>query len=125
VQPDHPDDRLDAVRRRFAAALEGKIDDTYVELPNLSGAGAGAVDAVAAAYRRIHGICGVGAAVGFPATGRAAKVAEEALIGAYRGQRGLMAVELKRLAKALGHLAIAAQAELRSASTPSTSGIEG
>jgi chemotaxis protein histidine kinase CheA len=124
VQPDHFDDRLDAVRKRFASSLESKINDTRAELPSLVDTGAGAIDAVANAYRRIHGICGVGGAVGFAATGRAAKDVEDALIAAYRAQRGLEAAEMARLEKALGALAAAAQAELRTAS-PSKSNAEG
>jgi len=119
VQPDHFHDRLDAVRKRFASSLAGKIEETCVELPKLAGDGAEVVDAVAACYRRIHGICGVGGAVGFPATGRAAKDAEDVLIGAFRGRRGLAAAEVVRLEKTLAALAAAAQAELRSTSRQS------
>jgi hypothetical protein len=124
VQPDHFNDRLEAVRKRFASGLEGKINDTYAELPRLS-SGAHAFDTVSNAYRRIHGICGVGRAVGFADTGRAAKDVEDVLIAAYRGQRGLSAGEMARLEATLGALAAAAQAELRSASTPSASKNEG
>ena len=120
VQSDHFSERLDVVRKRFASSLEGKISDTYAELPCMSDAGANAVDAVANAYRRIHGICGVGRTVGFAATGRAAKTVEDVLIGAYRGGRGLAATEMARLEQTLGFLAAAAQTELRSTSTPST-----
>jgi len=119
--PDHFTDRLDVVRRRFASSLESKIKDTHAELANLSDGRANAVDVVANAYRRIHGICGVGGAVGFAATGRAAKDVENVLIGAYRDRRGLAAAEISRLEKMLGILAAAAQAELSSSSTPSTS----
>jgi hypothetical protein len=121
VQPDYFNDRLDAVRKRFAGSLEGKISDTYAELPSLSDTGASAVAAVANTYRRIHGICGVGRTVGSPASGRAAKELEDMLIGTYRGQRGLEAVEMTNLKTALGVLATAAQAELRSSAVPSSS----
>ena len=97
MQPDPFHDRLEAVRRRFASSLECKIKDTLAELPNLSGDGEAVVDAVAASYRRIHGICGVGAAVGFAVTGRAAKDVEDVLIGAFRARRGLAADEVARL----------------------------
>jgi hypothetical protein len=115
VQPDHFSDRLEVVRKRFASSLEGKINDTYADLPHLSDGGTNAIDALANAYRRIHGICGVGRAVGFAATGLAAKDVEDVLIAAYRGQRGLSTGEIARLEKALGALAAAAQAELRRA----------
>jgi hypothetical protein len=125
VQPDYFNDRLDAVRKRFASSLEGKISDTYAELPGLLDTDANAVTAVANTYRRIHGICGVGRTVGFPASGQAAKDVEDVLIDAYRGQRGLEAVEMTNLEKALGVLAAAAQAELRSSAMPSSSKHEG
>jgi hypothetical protein len=125
VQPDHFNDRLEVVRKRFASSLEGKINDTYAELPHLSDGGAQAFDALSNAYRRIHGICGVGKAVGFAQTGRAAKDVEDVLIAAYRGQRGLVAGEMTRLEQTLGALAAAAQAELRAAATPSSAKSEG
>jgi hypothetical protein len=125
VQPDQFSERLDAIRIRFASALEDKIKDTYAELPHLSEAGVDVVNVVANAYRRIHGICGVGPMVGFGATGRAAKAVEGVLIDAYRSQRGLTAAETTRLEQTLGLLAAAAQAELRSNSTHSTSKSEG
>lgn len=118
MQPDQFQNRLDVVRKRFASSLEGKIKDTYAELPSLSEGDAHAVDAVSSAYRRIHGICGIGRAVGFAATGRAAKDVEDVLVAAYRGQRGLAAQELTRLEATLQALAAAAQAELRSAAAP-------
>jgi hypothetical protein len=112
--PDQFSDRLDIVRKRFASSLESKIKDMNAELPNFSDGCVNAVDAVANAYRRIHGICGVGGTVGFAATGRAAKDVEEVLIGAYRDHRGLAAAEISRLEKMLGALAVVAQAELNS-----------
>jgi chemotaxis protein histidine kinase CheA len=125
VQPDQFSERLDAIRIRFASALEGKIKDTYAELPHLSEAGVDAVNVVANAYRRIHGICGVGPMVGFAATGRAARAVEDVLIDAYRSQRGLTAAETARLEQTFGLLAAAAWAELRSNSAHSTSKSEG
>jgi chemotaxis protein histidine kinase CheA len=112
--PDQFNDRLDAVRRRFASSLESNIKDIDAELPNLSDGCVNAVDVVANAYRRIHGISGVGGAIGFAATSRAAKDVENVLIGAYRDQRGLAAAEISRLEKMLGALAVVARAELSS-----------
>jgi hypothetical protein len=121
VLPDHFNDRLAVVRNRFALSLESKIGDTHAELSSFAADGADAIDAVVNAYRRIHGICGVGGAVGFAATSRAAKDVEDVLIGAYRGRRGLAPPELAHLERALCVLADTAQAELRSASAPSIS----
>jgi chemotaxis protein histidine kinase CheA len=121
VQPDHFSDRLDVVRRRFAASLEGKIIEIYAELPILSSGDTSAVDAVANVYRRVHGMCGVGAAVGFADTGRAAKRVEDVLISAYRAQRGLAAAEMEHLKTELAVLASAAQVELHTTSESSDS----
>lgn len=121
MQPEQFRNRLDAVRQRFASSLEGKIQDTVAELPLLCGDGDSVIDAVAASYRRIHDICGVGAAVGFAVTGRAAKHAEDVLVGAFRGRRGLGADELSRLEQALDALAAAAAGELRSAGAAAAS----
>jgi hypothetical protein len=113
-EQDHFKDRLGVVRKRFARSLENKINDTQAEVPSLLEGHADAVEAVANAYRRIHGICGVGGAVGFPATGRAAKNVEDVLIVAYRAQRGLGAAEIMNLQTALSVLTAIAEKELHS-----------
>jgi chemotaxis protein histidine kinase CheA len=113
-QPDLFHNRLEAVRQRFASSLAGKIQDTRSQLTYLSGEADGVVDAVAATYRLIHGICGIGAAVGFASTGRAAKDVEDVLVGAYREHRGLAAEEVVRLVARLDALSAAAEAELGS-----------
>jgi chemotaxis protein histidine kinase CheA len=125
VQPDIFHDRLEAVRQRFASSLSGKIQDTRSQLTNLSGETDGVVDAVAATYRLIHGICGIGAAVGFASTGRAAKDVEDVLVGAYREHRGLSAEEVVRLVARLDALSAAAEAELGSVEPRQTAKQEG
>jgi chemotaxis protein histidine kinase CheA len=105
-------DRLDAVRNKFASSLESKINGFRAELPQLSGVGTSALEAVVSVYRGVHAICGIAGSVGFPETGREAKKVEDALIGAYRGQRALAAAELTPLGEALGVLAAVAQKEL-------------
>jgi hypothetical protein len=108
--------RLAAVRRRFASGLADKIAATYAAIPSLAGDAAGAVAAVAESYRRIHGICGVGASVGFVTTGHAARQVEAVLLPPFRGNRGLNADELARLERGLGALSAAAQTELQTIS---------
>jgi hypothetical protein len=124
VRIDQFHDRLAAVRKRFASSLMDKINETSAVLPDLGGHGAEVVEAVAASYRRIHGICGVGGAVGFPATGLAAKRVEDGLIAAYRARRGLAAEEVADLENTLAALSAAAQAELALPDPPSTNTIE-
>jgi hypothetical protein len=118
---DQFNDRLEAVRKRFASSLESNIKDIDADLPNFSDGCVNAVDVVANAYRRIHGISGVGGAIGFAATSRAAKDVEEVLVGPYRDHRGLAAAEISRLEKMLGALAIVATAELNSSCASSVS----
>jgi len=105
-------DRLDAVRNKFASSLGNKIEGFCAELPQLSGVDGSAVDAVVSVYRSVHAICGIAGSVGFPETGREAKKVEDVLLGAYRGQRALADAELTHLSKALGVLAAVAQKEL-------------
>jgi hypothetical protein len=105
-------ERLARVRHRFASTLEGKITDTCVALPNLMGDNAQVVDALGEAYRRIHSIAGIGKAVGFSATGRAARAVENTLLPAHSAGRGLKAAEVAALTKQLQLLRAAAQHEL-------------
>jgi hypothetical protein len=113
VSEDRFNERLAAVRQRFASALAGKITDTYAAIPNLTGDKAGAVEAVAETYRRVHGICGVGPSVGFVMTGDAARNVEAILLPPFRAKRGLNAEEVARLERTLGALWDAARAELQ------------
>lgn len=106
-------DRLAKVRHRFAASVEGKIDDTYRAFPQLVG-DAAVPDVVAETYRRIHGICGVAETVGFTETGRAARKLDTILFVAYQARRGLNAGEMTPAQKALHGLREAARLELQS-----------
>jgi chemotaxis protein histidine kinase CheA len=110
-------ERLAQVRRRFASTLERKIEDTYGALPNLTGDGPKAVDALGETYRRIHSIAGIGKAVGFAATGRAARDVENVLLQAHFAKRGLQSDEMAALEQQLHQLRDAAQRELDLAST--------
>jgi chemotaxis protein histidine kinase CheA len=104
-------DRLGRVRRRFVAALQGRIDDTEAAIPKLDGGAATAAAAVGEAYRCMHGIVGVGPTVGFPATGRAAHDVEGVLAPAQNERRGLSAEEISRLRERLLDLRAAAERE--------------
>jgi hypothetical protein len=106
-------ERLAKVRHRFVSGLESKIEGAYAAVPKLSGAAPAAVEAVDAAYRRLHGIVGVGPTVGFPATGQAARSAEHALMAAQHEKRGLAPEEIALLNKALLGLREAATRELQ------------
>jgi HPt (histidine-containing phosphotransfer) domain-containing protein len=61
----------------------------------------------------LHSIYGVGATVGFAATGQAAHAAEAALMQAYLEKRGLTGTEVQNLKRALVRLREVAASELR------------
>jgi chemotaxis protein histidine kinase CheA len=110
------------VRQRFMASLPAKIDDTCAELPKLSGEAAPTAEAVAAvaeAYRRMHGIVGVGRTVGFPATGSAAHDVEDVLRPPYYAGRALTADEISLLKNTLQTLRTVAARELQTFHSPS------
>lgn len=109
--------RLALVRQRFVSTLESKIEDTYADLPKLSSDGRGVAETLDETYRRIHGIVAVGATVGFPATGKAARMVENVLLGPHQAARALAANELAALKKALHALRQTAEQELQATFT--------
>jgi len=102
------------VRQRFVSTLAAKIDETCAELTKFGGEAGPATAAVAEAYRRMHGIVGIGRTVGFPATGSAAHDVEDVLRPPYRAGRGLSADELSVLKVTLQALREVAARELHS-----------
>jgi hypothetical protein len=109
--------RLARVRQRFVSTLEGKIEDTYADLPKLSGSDRGVTDTLDETYRRIHGIVAVGPTVGFAATGRAARTVENVLLEPHQAARALLPNEVATLKKALHVLRQTAQQELQTTYT--------
>lgn len=107
-------DRVAKVRQRFVLTLPTKIDETCAALPQLGGAEAAAIEAVANAYRCMHGIVGIGRTVGFPAIGNAARDAEDILRPPYHAGRALTADEIPLLEKSLQALREIAARELQS-----------
>ena len=107
-------EHLVRVRDRFATSLTGKIDETSAAIPRLSAAAPAAVTALEEAYSYIHGMVGVGRAVGFPATGKAAHDVEDVLRAARQEGRGLTAAETAELIKTMQTLREVAAHELQS-----------
>ena len=101
------------VRHRFATALESKIQSTIVSTDHMTRNEDCAVSSITESYRRLHSIHGVGATVGFAATGAAAHDAEATLMEAYLEKRGLTEHEFVSLRNALARLQDAATSELR------------
>ena len=110
-------ERLAKVRHRFASTLESKIKDTFGALPRLTGDDAAVLDVVGETYRRIHSIAGIGKAVGFAATGNAARDVENVLLPAHFAGRGLKSDEIAALKRQLQRLHDAALRELDLAAT--------
>jgi chemotaxis protein histidine kinase CheA len=107
-------ERLARVRNRFAATLEGKIDDACAAISRLAGTEPTAAAVLAETYRNMHGIVGVGPTVGFPASGQAALKVEDVLRLPQQQQRGLNVNEVTSLTKNLQALREAAARELQS-----------
>lgn len=105
--------RIARVRHRFATTLASKIENTMACADRISRNDGGVTKLVTDCYRHLHSIYGVGAAVGFAATGEAAHAAEAALLQAYQQKRGLTDAEVLRLKRALAQLRDAAASELR------------
>jgi chemotaxis protein histidine kinase CheA len=106
-------ERLARVRERYVSTIEGKIDDTYADLPKLVGDGPTVATMLEETYRRIHGIVGIGLTVGFAATGKAAKRVENVLLEPHRATRGLGPNEVNALRKALDVLRDTVHRDLR------------
>ena len=81
--------RIARVRHRFATTLENNIESTMVSVDRISRNQGSAIQHVSDSYRHLHRIYGLGATVGFAATGEAAHAAEAALMQAYYEKRGL------------------------------------
>ena len=106
-------ERFAAVRQRFAANLDARIDEIENTVPRL-GTG-GTLDALALAHRRAHDLCGVGPTMGFVITGQAARSVEQLLLAAVKAQRTLTDDELVRLREGIAQLRAAAAAEVHPA----------
>ena len=110
-------ERLDRVRRRYVSTIESKIEDTYADLSKLVGDDPGVATTLDETYRRIHGIVGIGLAVGFAATGKAAKTVENVLFEPHRAARGLGPNEVDALKQALDVLRDTVQRDLLTITT--------
>jgi len=110
------ENRLDEIRQRFASKLDAKFKETDEALPLLSGSGSVSLDAVGAAYRRFHEICGTGRTLGFNRLGEAAGRAEAVLLEPYQTHRALTDQEVTALKQSLEQLRAAAATELQSQS---------
>lgn len=105
--------RIEVVRKRFAAKFAARMREVVADLSRMTGEGAAPAGIAANAYRWLHEICGIASTIGFESTGRSARPCDTLLVGPYRAQRGLSAVELAQLTELLCSLRLAAQAEMQ------------
>lgn len=103
-------DRLAQLRRRFAAALPQRIDDSVSALPRLISADA--IDTLVIVHRKLHEMCGIAPTIGFPVVGKAARAAETVLREPADNKRPLTTDESCKLRGKLQWLRAAAQMEL-------------
>ena len=106
--------RLELVRKRFAAKLAGRIDDIDASLPELTGTGDEIGKSVYSTHRKVHDLCGIGPTLGFHSTGKAARTCERILLQPSRDQRGLTEQELAQLKEGLAALRATAMDEIHS-----------
>ena len=106
-------ERLAAVRQRFVAKLDARLDEIEATVPQLSQTGS--TEALARAHRRAHDLCGVGPTMGFIATGKAARTVEQLLLAPLKGDRMLTGDEVAQLRCDLAALRSIATAETRPA----------
>lgn len=106
--------RMAQIRARFAGRLGDQIRQTEEALPRMRGDGSDAVEAVEAAYRRFHDICGMASTVNFTVTGRAAQGLDAILVVAFRAQRGLTEAEFTDATAGLDAVRAAANIEIQS-----------
>lgn len=105
-------ERFTEVRNRFAAKLDGRLQEIDALIPALAGAGADVTEKVAHAHRRIHDLCGLSPTVGYPAVGSAARGVEKVLRAPLKAARGLTGDELVTLRDKLDSLRAAARSEI-------------
>lgn len=102
-------DRIAAVRQRFSARLDARIDGIEAATP-----GHGEVDPgiLVQAHRDAHHLCGVGATLGYFETGRVARSIEQMLIAAVKSERTLTNDEISYLRDGIALLRSTASAEM-------------
>jgi HPt (histidine-containing phosphotransfer) domain-containing protein len=105
-------ERVAAVRQRFAGKLDARINVIASAVPQPGGGG---LDALVLAHREAHGLCGVGATLGFVGTGKAARSIEQLLLAAVKGERTLTDDEIPRLREGIALLRSTATAEMHPA----------
>jgi chemotaxis protein histidine kinase CheA len=103
------EERMAAVRQRFVAKLDARIDEIDLAIPQLGREGG--LDALKVVHRNAHGLCGIGPTLGFVETGKAARSIERLLLVAVKAERTLTADETTRVREGVALLRSTATAE--------------
>ena len=106
-------ERVAAVRQRFVAKLDARIDVIASAMPQ-PGCTDG-LEPLVLAHREAHGLCGVGETLGFVGTGKAARSIERLMLAAVKAERTLTDDEIPRLREGIALLRSTALAEMRPA----------
>ena len=102
-------ERFAAVRARFAAKLDSRIDEIETAMQEFTRDRA--AETLARAHRRAHDLCGVGPTMGFVATGSAARAIEQVMLAAIKANRPLSDDEFEKVTDGLVALRAAASAD--------------
>jgi hypothetical protein len=94
-------ERIAAIRQRFIAKLDGRIDII-------------GLDTLELAHREAHGLCGVGQTLGFVGTGKVARSIEQLLLAALKAERALTDDESAHLREGIVLLRSTATVEVSS-----------
>ena len=112
VTTDHFAERFAAVRERFAAKLDSRIEEIEAAVPEFGSDGEAGMEARARAHRRAHDLCGIGPTMGFVATGKQARTVEQLLLAPIKAGRALTSAEIVRLCEEIAGLRSAARADI-------------
>jgi chemotaxis protein histidine kinase CheA len=106
-------ERIAAVRLRFVAKLDARVGVIAAAMPQPGGEDG--LDALVLAHREAHGLCGVGATLGFVETGKVARSIEQMLLAAVKAERTITDDEVPRLRDGIALLRSTARAEMHPA----------
>lgn len=105
-------ERIAAVRLRFAAKLDARIDGIECAMPQ-PGRAVGP-DVLAQAHRHAHDLCGIGPTLGYVETAKVARSIEQLLLAAVKAERTLNDAETARMRDGIILLRSTATAEMGS-----------
>ncbi len=113
MDTDHFEEKLAQIRLRYASTLRHRVDESFDALPALSDESADAIKTIINIHRKLHEMCGMAPSIGFPLTGKAARLAESVLREPASARRPLTKTEIRAFIDEIDRLRDAALAELQ------------